>query len=183
MGGRRVKQTADLRFVGGFVGTIGLIFFSVGMGIGYRQVQVIKQWPEVQGAVTRSGVRSYYSRSTRMYETDIEFRYRVDGFEYVSPVPPDYASSNAGAMRNKAARYPVGSSHMIKVNPRDPNDARLSEGFTFGAFFLPLIFGILGSILTCVGGAMVYFGIRERRRGGPKMTWKLRDSFRQARHK
>ena len=153
----RNKRTGDPapKLIGWFLGSVGIIFLLVAGGVGYRRVQIIQTWPEVSGEVTRSRVNSYYSKGTRMYEVDLEFRYRIDGFEHVNPAPSNYATSSAGGMKAKAARYPVGSLHPIKVNPRDPDDIRLSEGYTFGVFFLPLIFGLLGSILTVVGAVVL----------------------------
>ena len=143
------------KLIGWFLGSIGIVFLLIAGGVGYRRVQIIQTWPEVSGEVTRSRVTSYYSKGTRMYEVDLEFRYRIDGFEHVNPAPSNYATSSAGGMKAKAARYPVGSMHPIKVNPRDPDDIRLSEGYTFGVFFLPLIFGVLGSILTVLGAVVL----------------------------
>ena len=112
------------KIAGGLFSGIGMLMLTIGIVLGSQQYRILKQWPEVEGTVTASRVGRYQSDRS-MYNADIEFRYVVGGTEYITPAPDDYSSSSYSGTKQKVAKYPAGSRHTIKYNPRDPNEIPL----------------------------------------------------------
>lgn len=153
-----------LKWVGAGFGIVGLIMLSVGGFLAWKQVTILKAWPQADATVAESNVTNYVSEGTVMYTAEISFRYNVAGREYVSPAPSDFSSSNRREITRKAEAHPVGSRHRIKYNPEDPEDIRFGAGYTLGFFFLPLIFVGLGSILAGIPLTIAIVLLRSRRR-------------------
>jgi len=79
----------------------------------------------------------------------------VEGREFTTPSSSDYASSSYSEMKRKADAFPPGSVHTIKYNPADPNDVRHTAGYTFGFFFLPVLFGGMGLVFGGIGTVLL----------------------------
>jgi hypothetical protein len=157
----------DFRLAGGVFGGIGLIMLCVAGGLAQHQIRIIRTWPSVDGTITRSAVEHYRGRSS-MYYPDLEARYAVDGREYVSELPVDFASSSKSDMRAKAEAHPVGSVCRLQYDPSDPEEVRCADGFTLGGFFLPVIFGFLGLVMAgiCLPLLVVPWLRRRRENAG-----------------
>ncbi len=158
-----------LRIVGGILVFVGVLLLAVGVWTGNRQYTILKSWPTVEAEVTKSEVaqhvdRDYDSnRDTNMYQTHIEFRYTLNGKEYLTPSDAGYSSSSYPEMKRLADRFAPGSRHAIKYNPANPNDIRFNAAYSFGFFLLPVIFGGLGLIFSLVGIAVLVVASRVQK--------------------
>ncbi len=146
-----------LRIFGGFFLLIGLIFLTIGVWMGRRQYTILKSWPTVEAEVTKSEVRQHLdsgsgsSTSSVMYQTFVEFRYTLNGKEYLTPSDAGYSTSSYTQMKRLADKFAAGTRHAIKYNPADPNDIRFDAEYSFGFFLLPVIFAGIGLIFSVVG--------------------------------
>jgi len=143
---------------------IGAIFFVVGLGLlggagwaGNRQYTILKTWPSVEAQVVNSEVIQYRdSDGDTMFKAAIDFRYTVDGKEYMVPSSSSYSSSSRSQMRKKVDAYAPGTRHPIRYNPADPGDMRFDVGYNFGFFFLPVLLGGMGIVFAGIGGGVLY---------------------------
>lgn len=146
------------KLVGGIFLGCGVILMGVGGWTGNRQYTIVKSWPTVTATVTKSEVTHSTSHgsdrrtNTTMYQTEIEFRYTLNGKEYLTPASSNYSSSSYPEMKRKADAFPPGSTRSIRYNPSDPNDIRFDAALTPGFFLITLITGGLGVVFTLVGG-------------------------------
>jgi len=138
------------RLVGAIFGCVGLTFLAVGGWLGHRQYTIMKSWPTVEALVTKSRITYYHHRGHRVYETEIEFRYTVNGKTFDTPSDPGYSTSSYDTMKGFADSFARGTRHMIRYNPDDPSDVRMNAGYNFGFLFLPVLFGGLGLLFTGV---------------------------------
>ena len=145
-----------LRIFAGIFALMGLIFLAVGIWTGNRQYTILKSWPTVEAEVTKSEVRQHLdsgsgsSSSTVMYQTFVEFRYTVNGKEYLTPSDAGYSTSSYPQMKRLADKFPPGTRHAIKYNPIDPNDIYFNAEYSFGFFLLPVVFGGVGLVFCIV---------------------------------
>ncbi len=146
-----------LRIVGGVFTVVGVSLLAGGVWSGNRQYTILKSWPTVDAEVTKSEVGHHVShdsdtnRDTDMYQTRVEFRYTLNGKEYLTPSDAGYSTSSSPEMKRLADRFAPGTRHAIKYNPTDPNDIRFNAEYSFGFFLLPVIFGGLGLVFSLVG--------------------------------
>lgn len=151
-----VGSKSTFRWVGGIFTGVGLILLGVGGWIGNRQFTILKSWPTVEAEVTRSRVTHYLGRgSTLMYEVEIDFRYVIDGKQFLTPSTPGYANSDYTAMKRIADSFGPGTRHMIRCNPADSNDIRMNAGYNFGFFLLPILMGGMGLLFAGIGVALL----------------------------
>ena len=146
-----------LRIVGGVFTVVGLSLLAGGLWSGNRQYTILKSWPTVDAEVTKSEVGHHVShdsdtnRDTDMYQTRVEFRYTLNGKEYLTTSDAGYSTSSYPEMKRLADKFAPGTRHAIKYNPADPNDIRFNAEYSFGFFLLPVIFGGLGLVFSLVG--------------------------------
>ncbi len=125
-------------------GLAGLAFF----GWPVHRARQARSWPQVQGTVVRAqvereeGVSDGENRSVR-----IEYRYTVDGNEYVGTRMTffDLAWANR-------RRYKPGSSLVVRYSPSDPTDAVVDTtipGSMYGAVAFSALF-VAGGLLTAI---------------------------------
>lgn len=148
------------KLVGGIFTPVGLALLGFAGWSANRQYTILKYWPVVEAQVTKSRVTHHVSHSTRggdtdMYGVRIEFRYAVNGKEYLSPSDVGYSSSDYSGMKRLADSYAPGTRHVIKYNPSDPNDIRFNAGYNFGFFFLPLLLGGMGLVFGGIGTGLL----------------------------
>jgi hypothetical protein len=149
-------------------GGAGVLLIGVAVWSANHQYNIVKQWPSVDAEVTSSQVTQDESRSssrgtsTSMYRARIEFRYSVDGREYLTPGTTGYASSSYPEMKRKADAFPPGSRRAIRYNPSDPNDIRFDADFSFGFFFFPILFGGMGLLFAGMGTLFIRLGHSEK---------------------
>lgn len=148
-------------------GIVGGVFFVVGLGLltggffsGRRQYNILKNWPKVDATVTKSEVTTGRDQDTTMYGTQFEFRYTVNGKEYLTPASSSYESSSYSEMKRKADVFAPGTHHTLLYDPVEPIDIRYDAGYNFSFFLAPTILGGMGIVFTGVG-ALVWFLFRS----------------------
>jgi hypothetical protein len=149
---------------------VGAIFTVVGLGLlagatwsGNRQYTILKTWPTVEAEVAKSEVVSYRdNEGTTMYWAAIDFRYSVNGKEYIVPSSSSYSSSSYNSVRKGVDEYAPGTRHRIHYNPTDPHDMRYEVGYNFGFFFLPVLLGGMGIVFAGLGGLLLYLSRSEQ---------------------
>ena len=136
---------------------VGLILLGFAGWYGHRQYAIVQSWLPVEAVVTKSQVTQHGSfqrsrgGSQKMYTTEVEFRYTLDGKELVATTTPGYDSSSRSGMEDLAKTYGPGTRHTIRYNPAHPNDISMSAGYNFGFFAPALIAGGLGVLLLGIG--------------------------------
>ncbi len=149
----RVIAAANFIFGGLFV-VFSLPFF-------WRQVQVLRSWPEAEAQVLRSEVVTEPSAGHDMvYRAKLQVLYTVNG----NPITSDltsFESSNYDATLRRTEQFPVGSHHAVRYDPADPARARIGAGWNRTYFALPLImlamaavFGLTGAVFLAVAKAV-----------------------------
>ncbi len=148
-------------------GIVGGVFFVVGLGLltggGFSarsQYNILKNWPKVDARVTKSKVTTGRDQDTTMYGTQFEFRYTVNGKEYLTPAFSSYKSSSYVEMKRKADLFAPGTQHTLLYDPVEPSDIRYDAGYNFSFFLVSTILGGMGIVFTGVG-ALVWFLFRS----------------------
>jgi len=101
---------------------------------GLRMQQAATAWPTTTATITSSKVVEHIgSKGGRTYEPVVEYTYSISGRKlhgqrlWINPVLPDHSRSNAQSV---AARYPVGASVPVSVDPGNPAESMLQPGLT-----------------------------------------------------
>jgi hypothetical protein len=149
----RVIAAANFIFAGLFV-IFSLPFF-------WRQVQVVRNWPEADAQVLRSEVVSDPSQGHEMvYRAKLQVLYTVGGNPVISDLT-SFESQNYEATLGRAEQFPVGSHHAVRYDPANPAQARIGAGWNRTYFALPLIvltmavvFAFAGAVLLAIAKAV-----------------------------
>jgi hypothetical protein len=143
----RVIAAANFIFCGLFV-VFSLPYF-------WRQVQVLRDWPEVEAQVLRSEVVSEPSAGHEMlYRAKLQVLYTVSG----NPITSDltsFESTNYEATRQRVEQFPVGSHHAVRYDPANPAQARVGAGWNRTYFALPLIVLSMAAFFAFVGAVLL----------------------------
>lgn len=151
------------KLVGAVFTLAGAIMLSVAGWTGNQQYTILKTWPTAEAEVTESRVTTGRdSDGTTMYGAQMEFRYTVNGKEYVTPAASSCRTSSYTEMKRKANHYAPGTRHPIRCNPGNPDDIRFDVGYSFGFFFLPMLLGGMGVIFAGLGVTFLYVSRRQR---------------------
>ena len=159
------------RIVGAVFTPIGLALLGFGGWTANRHYTILKYWPTVEAQVASSRITHYVSHDrdrntdTDMYGVEIEFRYAVNGKEYLTPSDAGYNSSSYPEMKGMVDKHAPGTRSVIKYNPADPNDIRFNAGYNFGFFFLPVLLCGMGLLF---GGLGTVFLIASRSGAAPR---------------
>jgi hypothetical protein len=147
----RVIAAANFIFCGLFV-VFSLPFF-------WRQIQVLRNWPETDAQVLRSEVVAKPSGQENVYRAKLQVLYTVGGQPVTSELT-SYESTNYEATLRRTEQFPVGSHHAVRYDPASPGQARVGAGWNRTYFALPLIvlgmavlFGFIGTVLLAVAKA------------------------------
>jgi len=143
----RVIAAANFIFAALFV-IFSLPFF-------WRQVQVLRSWPETDAQVLRSEVVTARSEGHEMlYRARLRMLYTVGG----NPVTTDltsFESANYEATLRRTGQFPVGSHHAVRYDPANPAQARVGAGWNRTYFALPLIVLIMAVVFAFIGSALL----------------------------
>jgi hypothetical protein len=155
------KESKDNRrvlvMVGRVFAAVGLALLISSVWFARNQQRIIQTWRRAEAQVVRSRVTSStsYERNrganVTTYLAVIEFHYNVDGKFFDTPASSRISTSNYASVKRQVDTYAPGTFHTILYNPKDPNDIRFDAGYTWGFFFLPLLFGGMGVIFGGVG--------------------------------
>jgi len=143
----RVIAAANFIFCGLFV-LFSLPYF-------WRQVQVLRNWPEVGAQVLRSEVVTEPSPGHEMvYRAKLQMLYTVSG----NPITSDltsFESTNYEATSQRVEQFPVGSHHAVRYDPANPTQARIGAGWNRTYFALPLIVLTMATVFAFVGTVLL----------------------------
>ena len=150
----RVIAAANFIFCGLFL-VFGLPFF-------WRQLQVLRNWPETDAQVLRSEVVSQPSSGhENVYRAKLLVLYSVAGQPVTSELA-SFESANYEATQKRTEEFPVGSHHLVRYDPSNPSQARIGAGWNRTYFALPLIvltiaalFAFIGAVFLAIAKAMV----------------------------
>ena len=121
----------------------GVIAFTYGM-LSIRRSLLAKEWPTVEGAVTRCELTQLTLDGSETFSVDVSYSYAVDGVAYESKrIAFGYAGSGNcefhERLRTRILETPV---PLVRYDPTNPSTAVLANGFERSQLFLPLL-GIL----------------------------------------
>jgi hypothetical protein len=143
----RVIAAANFIFCGLFV-MFSLPFL-------WHQIDVLRNWPEVDAQVLRSEVVSGPSAGHEMvYRAKLQMLYTVGG----NPITSDltsFESTNYEATLRRVEQFPVGSHHAVRYAPANPEQARVGAGWNRTYFALPLIVLTVATFFACVGAVLL----------------------------
>ncbi len=143
----RFIAAANFIFCGLFV-LFSLPFF-------WRQVEVLRTWPETQAQVLRSEVVSQPPQGHEiLYRAKLQVLYTVGG----SPITSDltsFESTNYEATLQRTAQFPVGSHHAVRYDPANLTQARIGAGWNRTYFALPLIILTMGAVFALIGSVLL----------------------------
>jgi hypothetical protein len=164
---RKLAPAQTWRLGGAFFAAMGILFFSIGSRQAYSDYRVVKAWLSADAQVASNRIRRYRKYSSRntsrdvySYEVIVEFRYAVDGKEFVSPSPEE-CNSPQDAQRVRALWAP-GSRHEIRYNPGDPNDIRFDVNPASFSLATECIFPGMGLLFAGIGATILYVSRPKR---------------------
>jgi hypothetical protein len=126
-------------------------------GCSFLKSQRTRNWPSVEGFITKSSTRIQRDPGTSGTPTtiaDVWYTFVIDGVEYRNDTISlaQYGSSSASHAVKEAHRYPAGSKVMVFYNPENFHDSVLEHKTPW--VFIGLFAG-LGSILVYIGIVML----------------------------
>jgi hypothetical protein len=155
------------------VGVVVLLVAAGAMivaGYFYLKSRSTRNWPAVEGVITKSSTRSQRSPGSSgapAIIADVWYNYVVHGITYHNDTISlsQYGSGSASHAVEEAHRYPVGSRVMVYYNPEDPHDSVLEHKTPW--IFTGLFAG-LGAILIFIGIGMLSGGFSSSSPGATK---------------
>jgi Protein of unknown function (DUF3592) len=143
----RVIAAANFIFAGLFV-FMSLPFF-------WRQVQVLRHWPETDARILRSEVvAGSPAGHDYVYRAKLQVLYTAGGQPVTSELT-SFESANYEATVQRTKQFPVGSHHEVRYDPANPAQARLGAGWNRTFFALPLIVLSLAAFFTLIGAVFL----------------------------
>jgi hypothetical protein len=143
----RLVAAANFIFCGLFV-VFSLPFF-------WRQVQVLRNWPEADAQVLRSEVVTESSTGhDQLYRAKLQVLFTVGG----NPVTSDltsFESTNYEATLRRTEQFPAGSHRAVRYDPANPAQARIGAGWNRTYFALPIIVLSMAALFAFVGAVFL----------------------------
>jgi hypothetical protein len=144
-------DNAPLAIFAGCFGLVVLLFF-IGS---YRLSRKAAGWPLVRGTVLISGSEQVSNSDSKgkSYAPVVEYRYRVDGVDYVSrQIKLGLVTSASKAYATKvAARYPKGKAIDVHYDPANPGNAALENSMGFYWLLLAVALGCFAIAARAAG--------------------------------
>ena len=152
------EKHGTLRIIAAANFIFAAIFFVFSLPFFWRQVQVLRYWPEVEAQVLRSEVVAQPSGHENLYRAKLQVLYTVSG----QPITADltsFESTNYEATRQRTEQFQVGSYHQVRYDPANPAQARLGAGWNRIFFALPLL--VLGIAMVFVLAGLVLLAVAK----------------------
>jgi len=131
------------------------IFFVFSLPFFWRQIQVVRNWPETDAQVLRSEVVAGTPEGhENVYRAKLAVLYTVVGKPVIAELT-SFESRNYEAALQRTQQFPVGSHHSIRYDPANPSQARLGAGWNRTFFALPLIVLAMAALFACVGAVFL----------------------------
>ncbi len=129
------------------------VFLLVHAGRNYYYGTSSKDWPQAEGQVVKSSVRTDDDSDGTTYVAEIEYEYMIDGVRHMSDVV--YFGYVGGLFedtaRETADRYPVGQKVFVFYDPSKHGNAVLEPGRSVNVFL-----GLgMGSVFLTIGLYMI----------------------------
>ena len=149
------EKRGALRVIAAANFIFAILFLIFSLPFFWRQVQVLRNWPETDAQVLRSEVDSATpSGHENVYRAKLQVLYTVDGQPVTSELT-SFESTNYEATREQTEQFPVGSHRTIRYDPANPAQARLGAGWNRTYFALPLIILAMAAFFACVGAVLL----------------------------
>ncbi len=132
-----------------------VLFVAFSLPFFWRQVQVLRHWPETDAQVLRSEVVTESSTGyEQLYRAKLQVLFTVGG----NPVTSDltsFESTNYEATRQRTQQFPVGSHHTVRYDPANPAQARIGAGWSRTYFALPIIVMSMAAVFAFAGAVLL----------------------------
>ena len=132
-----------------------VLFVAFSLPFFWRQVQVLRNWPETDAQVLRSEVVTESSAGhEQLYRAKLQVLFTVGG----NPVTSDltsFESTNYEATRQRTQQFPVGSHHTVRYDPANPAQARIGAGWSRTYFALPIIVMSMAAVFAFAGAVLL----------------------------
>lgn len=135
------------RWPGLVFGLLGLIGFAIGASLGLQRLVILGSWQEASARIVTSEVETMGSQ----YRARLVVEFEFEGRMVRSQPAHDYRGGKHGWIAEAVGRYPVGSSTVVRRNPRLPTQTRLEVGWNFATFGFPAILIAAGLAFGGVG--------------------------------
>jgi hypothetical protein len=137
------KSGFSRKLAAGILIAAGLAFLGIGILLGLGQLAVVTTWPTVEGRVTKSQVLS----QDEGYQPQVEFRYMVQGVEFVTKTVPATGTSSYPQAKRVADHFSPGTQHAIRYNPSHPAEINANAGYTLDFFLHPIVLAGAGVLI------------------------------------
>lgn len=155
MSGRGVSEKhGTLRIIAAANLIFAALFLVFSLPFFWRQVQVLRAWPETDAQVLRSEVVAQPSGHENVYRAKLQVLYTVSG-QPITAELSSFQSTNYDATLKRTEQFPVGSHHAVRYDPANPSQARMGAGWNRTYLALPLIVLAMATFLACVGAVLL----------------------------
>ena len=149
------EKRGTLRVIAAANFIFAMLFLIFSLPFFWRQVQVLRNWPETEAQVLRSEVvTAPPSGHENVYRAELQVLYTVDGQPVTSELT-SFESTNYEATLQRTQQFPVGSHHEVRYDPKNPAQARIGAGWSRTFFALPLIVMSLALFFTLAGAVLL----------------------------
>ena len=169
--------------ISGLAGGGCLLFFALFWSVGtlgvdvviarslFQQIQALS-YSTTPGSITHSEVETVRGNRSRTYRPNIQYKYSVDGKEYLGErYRYGQMSSSKGWAEQIIDSHPVGSPIEVHFAPADPSDAVLMvglEGLDLLIFMFMLPFNLVMLTFWIAGGGAAFTGCFLRQQVGQR---------------
>jgi hypothetical protein len=130
------------------------IFVVFSLPFFWRQIDVLRHWPEADAQVLQSEVVAHAEGHDNVYRAKLQVLYTVNGKPITSDLT-SFESSNYEATQQRVAQFPVGSHQALRYDPANPTQTRLGAGWTTTFFALPLIVFAMAMVFVLIGSVLL----------------------------
>lgn len=145
-----LSQRKDgIRIAAGLFVLIGVLLMALGGGLTYQRVEVLRNWPQVEGTVVSSWPVPRGGRG--QMAKDAEFRYLVNGAEVNSVLGIRTGTRDLNWLETQLQ---PGTTRPLRYNPANPKLATFEASWSFGYFWECVLMLGLGAMTSGLGLAI-----------------------------
>ena len=176
---QEIRQNQVIEKIVGVVVLFIACIAIVGAGFFFLKSQKTRNWPAVEGVITKSSTRSQREPGASGVPTtiaDVWYTFIIDGIKYQNDTISlaQYGSSSASHAVKEAHKYPVGRKVMVYYNPENLNDSVLEHKTPW--VFIGIFAG-LGSILIYIGIGMLGGSFRTNHYAAARLRAKHQSTY------
>ena len=159
----RRENPRALLLVGAFFGIPGLGCLIGAAYLGWTTYVATELWPTAEATVTAASIEAHRtSDGTPSYQLAIEFNHDAGPQSAHAAGRSLYTSSSYPWIVKRLERFPVGSKHSVRVNPRDPADIRFDTESPLLNWMPTAGLALFGGIFAAIGLGLVRSGLKRR---------------------